>query len=65
MEQGQKRKEVERRLAKVLLGYGYLKEKLEYNSFYTVGCPGLDMSDSTSTGEAVKIGRCQSPFLER
>lgn len=62
--QSHERKDLERRLAQALLGLGYLKEKIEDGQFYTVGCPGFDMSDSTRIGEAVWIGRCRSPIFE-
>jgi hypothetical protein len=62
--EGIDRKEVNRRFAKAVMGLGFLKEKLEYNEFYTVGCPGFDMSDSTGTGNTVQTGRCRSPILE-
>ena len=61
---GYERKEIERRLARALLALGFLKEKFEYDTFYTVGCPGFDMSDSSGTGEAVWIGRCRSQMFE-
>lgn len=56
-------KEVDRRFAKAILAYAYLKEKLEYNEFYTVGCTGPHEVELTHPREPILPKKCGSPFL--